>query len=198
MSYSIENRRVSIASRLQDWSHHAGLIEKLLASVLFATLMALAAQLRFPLPFTPVPLTGQVLVVLLAGFVLERWAGVSMGFYLLFGSVGGWFSGLVGLAAFSGTTAGYLFGFVAAAGLVGEIARRRKAWSYRQIVLVMGAGQSVIYALGAAWLILAFHLSPGEAVLVGVVPFLAADAAKIGLATAAASLLTPRRVPAQP
>src|SRR5512139_648674 len=115
-----EHRRQSYALRLHEWREGASLGEKLALSLLFAVLAAVAAQMRFFLPFTPVPLTGQVLVVLLAGFVLGRFGMVSMGMYLVLGSAFGWFSGAIGMAALSGITAGYLFGFVLAAAVVGE------------------------------------------------------------------------------
>ncbi|HHC07678.1 MAG TPA: biotin transporter BioY, partial [Actinobacteria bacterium] len=51
--------------------------------VAFALLTALGAQIRIPLPFTPVPITGQTFAVLLAGAALGSWAGAgSQALYL--------------------------------------------------------------------------------------------------------------------
>ncbi|MCU0860850.1 MAG: biotin transporter BioY [Methanomassiliicoccales archaeon] len=166
-------------------------------SLLFMALAGLAAQLRFHLPFTPVPFTGQVLVVLLAGFVLGRFGVVSMGLYLVMGSCLGWFSGAVGLAALSGVTAGYLFGFLVAAALIGEMAQRRREWSMARIVAVMALGDAAILLLGSWWLSALLGIGMAEALLIGAVPFLAVDALKIAVASSIAYGLTPRPARAQ-
>jgi biotin transport system substrate-specific component len=163
------------------------------ACLLFVALASMAAQLRLLLPFTPVPLTGQVLVVLLAGFVLGRYGGLSMGMYLVFGSALGWFSGTAGFSALSGVTAGYLLGFVLAASLIGELAQRRKDWSMPQIVAAMSLGVGAIYLAGTAWLSLLLGLGIVEALAIGALPFLAVDAIKVLVAASLAYSMTPRR-----
>jgi biotin transport system substrate-specific component len=188
-----EHRRQSYAIRLQEWREHASLLEKLTLSLLFAVLAAAAAQMRLFLPFTPVPLTGQVLIVLLAGFVLGRFGAVSMGMYLVLGSAFGLFSGAVGMAALSGITAGYLFGFVLAAAIVGEVAQRRSHWSYVQIVAVMSLAVGAIYILGSAWLSLVLGIDFLEALIIGALPFVVVDAIKVLLASSVAYSITPRK-----
>jgi len=188
-----EHRRQSYALRLHEWRESASLSEKLALSLLFAVLAAVAAQMRFFLPFTPVPLTGQVLIVLLAGFVLGRFGMVSMGIYLVLGSAFGWFSGAIGMAALSGITAGYLFGFVLAAAVVGELAQRRRDWSFGQIVVVMSLAVGIIYLLGSFWLSLILGIELSQALLLGAVPFVVVDAIKVLLASSIAYSITPRR-----
>ena len=188
-----EHRRQSYALRLHEWRESASLSEKLAMSLLFAVLAAVAAQMRFFLPFTPVPLTGQVLIVLLAGFVLGRFGMVSMGIYLVLGSAFGWFSGAIGMAALSGITAGYLFGFVLAAAVVGELAQRRRDWSFGQIVVVMSLAVGIIYLLGSFWLSLILGIELSQALLLGAVPFVVVDAIKVLLASSVAYSITPRR-----
>jgi biotin transport system substrate-specific component len=188
-----EHRRQSYALRLHEWRENAGLAEKLALSLLFAVLAGAAAQMRLFLPFTPVPLTGQVLVVLLAGFVLGRFGVVSMGMYLVLGSAFGWFSGAVGMAALSGITAGYLFGFVLAAAMVGELAQRRSNWSYGQIVVVMSLAVGIIYLLGSAWLSLALGIDLLQALVIGALPFVAVDAIKVLVASSVTYTITPRK-----
>jgi len=188
-----EHRRQSYALRLHEWRESASLSEKLALSLLFAVLAAVAAQMRFFLPFTPVPLTGQVLIVLLAGFVLGRFGMVSMGMYLVLGSAFGWFSGATGMAALSGITAGYLFGFVLAAAVVGELAQRRRDWSFGQIVVVMSLAVGIIYLLGSFWLSLILGIELSQALLLGAVPFVVVDAIKVLLASSIAYSITPRR-----
>ncbi|MDD1747845.1 MAG: biotin transporter BioY [Methanomassiliicoccales archaeon] len=188
-----EHHRQSYALRLHEWRESASLSEKLALSLLFAVLAAVAAQMRIFLPFTPVPLTGQVLIVLLAGFVLGRFGMVSMGMYLVLGSAFGWFSGAIGVAALSGLTAGYLFGFVLAAAVVGELAQRRKDWSLGQIVVVMSLAVGIIYLLGSFWLSLILGIGFSQALLLGAVPFVVVDAIKVLLASSVAYSITPRR-----
>ena len=81
-----------------------------------AGVMALAGQVRIPLPFTPVPLTLQTMLVLLSGIVLGARAGaLGQVLYVGLGAMGlGVFAG--GTSGLSGATAGYpVVGFVAAA-----------------------------------------------------------------------------------
>jgi biotin transport system substrate-specific component len=190
---SLESCRGFAVDRLFRWNEEAKLVSKLIACLLFAILMALAAQVRLFLPFTPVPFTGQVLVVLLVGFVLGRFGTLSVGMYLGLGASFGWFSGQVGFAALSGVTAGYLLGFVAAAVLIGEIAHRNKCWNLSKIILVMSVGAAAILFSGSIWLAFLLHLDLTQALLLGALPFLAADAIKVLLAASAAYLITPHR-----
>ena len=91
----------------------------------FALLTALAAQIVIPLPFTPVPITGQTFVVLLAGAGLGATAGAaSQGLYVLLGAVGLPFyaGGASGWTVARGATGGYLIGFIVAAWIVGALA----------------------------------------------------------------------------
>lgn len=152
-----------------------------------ALLTAVAAQIVVPLPFTPVPISGQTFAVLLVGAALGPARGVaSMGLYLLLGLVGFPFftEGGSGLTFVMGATGGYILGFVLAAWVVGHLARRgldRKAWS---TALAYVAGSLVIYAVGVPWLATTAGIGLREALLLGVVPFLVGDAVKAALAAA--------------
>ncbi len=152
----------------------------------FAIMTALGAQVRIPLPWTPVPLTLQTLFVILAGAALGPVLGpLSQGVYLVGGAVGlPIFAGGTGGAAYllESATAGYLLGFVGAAALVGWLTRRSQRPGIGRILLSMGAGSLVIYACGAAWLAWSLHLDPADAIARGVLPFLAGDVLKIGAA----------------
>ena len=102
------------------------LARKILLSVAMAAVTGLLAGIRIPLPFTPIPLTGQVLGVLLAGLFLEgSFAGLSQALYLFIGLSGiPWFSGWSSLsfATFAvNPTSGYLVGFIPAAFLIGKL-----------------------------------------------------------------------------
>jgi len=147
-------------------------------------LIALAAQLKLPLPFSPVPVTGQTFAVLLLAAIYGSNRGVATVLaYLGLGSVGlpVFAEANAGGAVLLGPTAGYLIGFLGAAYVVGKLGER--GWHRRlgSTAASMIIGNGVIYVAGAAWL--AGFIGWKAAVLAGVLPFLAGDAFKIGLAT---------------
>lgn len=156
------------------------------ALVLLGTmLVALLAQVRIPLPFTPVPITGQTLGVLLVAAALgSRRGASSLGLYLAGGLAGLPFftGGGSGLAYLTGATGGYLIGFLAAAALVGGLAERGWTHSWVRTAALFSLGSLVIYAFGAAYL--AVFVGLRQAVMVGVWPFLPGDAIKAVLAAA--------------
>jgi len=139
------------------------------------------AFIRIPLPFTPVPITLQTFFVLLAGAVLGRKLGsASQAGYLILGAVGlPVFSGaLGGILRLFGPTGGYLFGFIAAAWVVGALLKGEKE-SFFKIALAMTLGSLTIYAVGITWLGLVLHIGIGKAFLLGMLPFVPGDAIKL-------------------
>jgi len=146
----------------------------------FAGATAAAAHLRIPLPFSPVPLTAQTAVVLLAGATLGAAGGAaSQALYMLIGLLGlPVFA--AGGAALLGPTAGYIIGFIPAAAVVGLAARG----GFRLAVLLpaMIAATIIIYTAGVAGLMIITGLNLKMALLTGVVPFLAGDSLKLAAA----------------
>ena len=155
--------------------------------VAFSLFVALAAQVVVPLPFTPVPLTGQTFAVLLTGALLgPRLGALAMLAYLAEGAAGLPFfrGGAGGVGHFAGATAGYLVAFPAAAYVTGYLAER--GWDRRFVTAAaaMALGSLVILACGWAWLALMFK-GGAEAFRLGVAPFLPGDVLKVALAAAA-------------
>ncbi len=151
-----------------------------------ALLVAILAQVRIPLPFTPVPLTGQTFAVLLVGAALgARRGAASLGLYAGLGLSGlpVFAGGASGLSYALGPTGGYLLGFIAAAYVIGQLAERGLERSIRTSLLPFAVGTVIIYALGAGWL--AFYVGPQAAILKGVLPFLPGDLLKLALAAIA-------------
>ena len=153
----------------------------------FSLLVALAAQVVVPLPFTPVPLTGQTFAVLLTGALLgPRLGALAMAAYLVEGAAGLPFfrGGAGGYAHLAGPTAGYLFAFPVAAFVTGHLAER--GWDRRFLTAgaAMFLGSLVILAGGWMWLTLFFRTA-ADAFSAGVAPFLLGDVVKIALAAAA-------------
>jgi biotin transport system substrate-specific component len=149
----------------------------ILGSSLFVALMA---QVRIPLPFTPVPLTGQTFAVLLVGAALgPRKGAAALLLYLFQGLIGlpVFAGGTSGLTVLLGPTGGYLVGFVVAAYLIGALAVRGLDRRIPSALLIFLLGEVVIYLFGVAWLS-AFIGFP-RSIIAGLVPFLIGDALKL-------------------
>ena len=147
-------------------------------------LIALSAQLRFILPFSPVPITGQTFTVLLLGALYGSKRGpATVMTYFALGVMGlpVFAGGAFGIARLVGPTAGYLVGFLAAAFIVGLLSERgwdRKPWTTAASMII---GNGIIYMTGVLWL---SRFVGWQSVLsTGFLPFLAGDALKIALAT---------------
>ncbi|MBB2913520.1 biotin transport system substrate-specific component [Streptosporangium becharense] len=147
-----------------------------------AALTGLAAQLSFPLPGSPVPVSGQTFAVVLVGAALGmNRAVLSMAIYLLAGVAGmPWFA--EGASGFGGASFGYVIGFVAAAAVVGKLAEHGGDRTALRTVGTMVAGNMVIYAFGLPVLIAVAQVGPAEGLALGVLPFLLGDALKIAVA----------------
>ena len=164
-------------------------------ALLMAAGTGLAAQVRVPLPFTPVPATGQVFAVLLSGVLLGgAWGGVSQVFYVGLGAAGvPWFSGwAAGIPV--GPTAGYLLGFIPAAAMVGWVSDRY-AWArfFAPQAAVMLIAVAVIHLFGAVGFAIATRAGFGATFTQAVLPFIAIDLGKAVAAAAISSVLLPKR-----
>jgi biotin transport system substrate-specific component len=159
-------------------------------------LVAGLAQISFRLPFTPVPITGQTLGVLLVGAAYGPALGAAtLILYVVWGLVGfpvfapsadgAHDTGLEVLRATS-LTGGYLLGFVAAAGLTGWLSRRGWDRNFRSSIGAMLLGSIAIYAVGVPWL---YHALPptiegnpvtlDTALSFGLYPFIVGDTVKL-------------------
>lgn len=167
----------------------AGWLRDVVLIVLGALLVAALAQVEIPLPFTPVPITGQTFGVLLVGAALGSKRGAtSLASYLALGMFGLPFfaGGAHGLKIVLGATGGYLIGFVLAAYVIGLLAERGLERSVRTSLLPFLVGTVIIYVCGVAWLTVILG-SLSKAVTAGLLPFLIGDAIKL----VAAALVLP-------
>lgn len=170
-----------------------GLAREALLVLAFAALMPLLARVAIPLPFTPVPITGQTLGVLLAGALLgPRRGALAMGVYLLEGLAGlpvfaggtsAWSPSTAGVPVIVGPSAGYLFSYPFAAVAVGLLAERGWDRRFRGAAAAMLVGEAVIYLGGLPWL--ALYVGAERAVPLGLLPFVPGDAVKLLLAASA-------------
>ncbi|MEO0156926.1 MAG: biotin transporter BioY [candidate division WOR-3 bacterium] len=172
------------------WLKELSLIKKIELSLLFALFTGIFAQIRIPLGFTPVPVTGQVFVVLLSGVLLGGfYGGLSMIFYITLGAIGiPWFAGFrAGLNP--GPTIGYLLGFIPAAIFIGLLAHRHKKLLSQ--ILIMLFGVLLIYFIGA--LNFAFLLKTNflTTIKLAVLPFIPFDIMKAILAGILSRVILP-------
>jgi biotin transport system substrate-specific component len=150
-----------------------------------ALLVYLTARVAFPVPGSPVPITGQTFGVLLVGGALGFRRGlIAVALYVLLGVVGLPFfaEGKGGLAIIWGATGGYLVGFAIAGAVVGRLAEL--GWD-RRLGGALGAmllGNAVIYLVGLPWLKVVTGMSVEDTVANGLTPFLVGDALKLVLA----------------
>lgn len=158
-------------------------------------LLALCAQIAFPLPWSPVPFTGQTFGVLLVAVVLgARRAAIVTSLYLLEGAIGlPVFQpfGAPGAARLLGPTAGYLWSYPLVSFITGWLAERLD-WTERSFAGVAplgGAillGHAMILVSGWAWLANVMQMGWPQAFAAGVAPFLLDALMKTVLVIAAA------------
>ncbi|MFB6143530.1 MAG: biotin transporter BioY [Halorientalis sp.] len=168
-------------------------VENVGRAALFAALMGAFAYVTFPNPFSPAPITLQVLGVFLAGIMLgPLWGGASMGLYLAAGAVGApvFSGGAAGVGHLLGSTAGYLWSYPVAAVVVGAIVhggatlRDPREVGLPRLVGAMVVGTAIIYAMGIAGLMLVLGLGVEAAFFAGAAAFIPAEAFKIAAAVA--------------
>jgi biotin transport system substrate-specific component len=178
------------------WRFESTLANKFALALGFACLTGLLAQVRFYLPFTPVPVTGQVFAVLLSGVILGKWyGGLSQGLYAGIGAAGlPWFNGLMGgMDVLSGVTGGYLIGFIAAALLIGWFTDRYvRGRSFLGLFSIMLLGIALIYLFGVVQLSLVLGVNAQRAIELGALPFIGVDVYKALIAAAIAAAVMPR------
>ena len=147
---------------------------------------ALAARVALPLPWTPVPVTGQTFAVLLTGAVLgPRRAFLAQALYLLEGAAGlpVFAGGAAGALLLAGPTGGYLLAFPFAAATVGALCRRGWDRGFATMFAAMLLGSSVIFALGLAQL--SRYVPAATLFAQGLLPFVPGDLVKSALAALA-------------
>ena len=161
----------------------SGLVTSLARGLAFALLMALSAQAVIPVPGTPVPVTLQVFALFAGALAMGPVEiGLGMVIYLLLGRMG--FGVFAHGTAFSGlgATMGYVTGMLVAAPIVSLLKEHSDVWAGI-------AGLFMIYLAGAGFLCVFMHISFIHALAIGVLPFMAPDFIKLGLAIAVARKL---------
>jgi biotin transport system substrate-specific component len=164
-------------------------IFSVVCAVAGSLLVAGLAQISYALPFTPVPITGQTLGVLLIGAAYGPGLGTAtIGLYLVWAVAGlpvlapepdGSHRGGFEVLALASATGGYLWGFAAAAALTGWLASRGWDRSLRSSISAMLLASIVIYVAGVPWLMAATGLSLQQGLEYGLYPFVIGDMVKL-------------------
>lgn len=164
------------------------LVRDVLLVVAASLVIAIAAQVSVPVPFSPVPMTLQPMAILLVGAVLGSSRGAAAAaLYLLEGATGlpvfaSGKGGFIWLIA--GPTAGYLLSYPLVAWTTGWFSERGWARNPLTTIPMMAIGITLIHLSGWAWLSVAIGMGPAGAFAAGTVPFLAGDVLKIVIAAA--------------
>ena len=148
--------------------------------------MILAALVRVPVPGTDVPMTLQLLGVLLAGYALNpACAALSMVLYMVCGACG--LPVFAGTGGLMGSTGGYIMGFVPAAYVVSLVSGSKSASVARMIGAGL-CGMSIVFGMGVAWRVVLLPVfgvgqeHAGLAVATGIVPFVGKAVVELMLA----------------
>jgi biotin transport system substrate-specific component len=165
------------------------LSRKLVYAIGFNLLLIASAYVRIPLPFTPVPITGQTMAVLACGLFLGPVTGAAtVVAYLLQGALGlpVFAAGAAGLPHLAGPTGGYLLGFIPAAFVVGLLSARAPSLTFLRLLIVLILGLTLIYVPGL--LVLTLFMPNNMVLETGLYPFLPGAAIKIILTASALSV----------
>jgi biotin transport system substrate-specific component len=153
--------------------------------LLGTVLITCSAQIKFFLPWTPVPITGQTFAVLLAGVYLGTGsAALSTILYIVFGASGlPWFAAGLGggWSVLTGATGGYIAGFVLAAAFIGW-AWKNLSWTHSfngSILIMLFANFVLIHGPGVLWLAKVAGTTFSQAAALGLFPFIPGDLLKI-------------------
>lgn len=161
-------------------------IKELTVAALFAGIMAVLAQVAIPLPFSPVPITGQILGLFLTGALLGRRLGTwAVLLYLILGAIGlpVFSRGGAGIAHLLGPTGGYLWGFLVGVYLLGWMVDRGDKFTFLRTAGGMLICLAAVYILGTLQLAYLMHIPWKKAFLLGVLPFVPLDIVKLFLAS---------------
>lgn len=178
-------------------------VRQLVLVAMFAAVTSVLAWIRIPLPFSPVPITGQTFGLMLAGLLLgPRLGALSQAVYLLMGVAGlpVFAGGHSGFGVLVGPTGGYLWGHIAGAYITGLVAGQERLTAGsppakigfgRSLFGAVLGGIAAVYVLGVVQLALVTGMDWQAALLAGAVPFIPGDLLKATVAATVAVRLAP-------
>ncbi|MDL2246356.1 biotin transporter BioY [Methanobrevibacter sp. OttesenSCG-928-K11] len=188
--YSTVNNYYKIREDVFNKIQSSSTITKVVMALFMACFTGIMAQIMIPLPWTPVPITGQTFAVLVAGLFLgKKYGALSQILYIILGvAFIPWFGGMTGgIEVLLGSTVGYFLGFILASYFIGSISEKyAKSRNFAKMTAVVGIGNfALIYIPGltglAIWSFITqgIVLSPLELIIMGLAPFIIGDIVKI-------------------
>lgn len=176
---------------------------KILMALMMACFTGIMAQIIIPLPWTPVPITGQTFAVLIAGLFLgKKYGVVSQILYIIIGVLFiPWFGGMTGgIEILLGSTAGYFLGFILASYFIGHISEKyAKSRNFKKMTLTVAiANFALIYIPGLSGLAIWTYITQGivlnpiSLIIMGLVPFIFGDIIKISSAGFISKIFLPK------
>jgi biotin transport system substrate-specific component len=201
---SVVNKWDELRISFFEWRISSTFINKLVLSVFWACITGLLAQLRIPLPWTPVPITGQTFAVMMSGVLLGHiWGGVSMIIYIIIGLLGvRWFNGMAsGLPVLLGPTGGYLIGFIFASFTIGYISDNfiKSRTFLKMWIIMLLINWIFVYIPGLAQLAICTKIVKGSfptlfnLLMMGFVPFILGEIVKNGFAYLNTKITKPKK-----
>jgi len=163
-------------------------LREMMTVALFIALLTALGYVNIPLPFSPVPLTGQTFGVMLAGMLLgSRLGFITLLLFDLTGVIFPVFAGATGgLGKLLGPTGGYILSWPLAAAVIGLITERSSHPGWIRLFLAnIAGGVIVVYSLGVIQLSLVTGIGLIPAAIQGALPFIPGDLIKCGVAAAA-------------
>ncbi len=159
-------------------------VQEMTKMALCVALLAVAAYISFPLPFTPAMVTGLTVAVNLVAFILPpKQALIVMIIYVLLGAVGVpvFVGGTAGLGKIFGPTGGFIIGFVVAAFVMSLL--RGNSCNYKKMLLLgIAVGMPIIYVGGCISMYAVAGMSVWKTLIIAVFPFIIGDVLKVILA----------------
>ncbi|MCH3965747.1 MAG: biotin transporter BioY [Clostridium sp.] len=155
-------------------------IKEMCTVAIFTAITAVLSQISIPLPFSPVPITMQVLAIYLSSIILGSKLGtLSQIIYILLGIVGipvfANFSG--GLSVLVGPTGGFLISFPIIAFIIGKTAENDLNFIFKILGLIFSL--MVCYFIGTLQFIFITNMSIQKSIALCVLPYIPLDIVKI-------------------
>ncbi len=164
-------------------------------SLIFVCLTGLSAMVKFYIPWSPVPVTAQTLVVLMSGAVLgRRYGGISQVLYVVAGMISASIATIPWFAGELSFTGGYVFGFIVAALFIGYFTEKHSPNFLFTLGLMVFANFIIIYGFGLLQLamVLGAH-DVANLLTIGALPYIPGDMAKIVLASSLSYTILSKR-----
>lgn len=169
-------------------------LREIILASFFTAITIVMGFISIPLPFSPVPITGQTLALMLSGTLLTPLtAFFSMITYILLGAIGiPIFAGFHGgLSVLIGPTGGYLLAMPISSLVISLILRSKNNSLIRIILANIFGGILIVYSIGIPQLAIITGISLNKALLLGLYPYLIGDIIKVLIASYLALKIKP-------